>query len=83
MKRVAFWVGWLEAKQTVVKQLNSSAICEFTTQHFTALRIYFILMGKSDHCAVWGCDNDRRYPEKYVVKDHIAEFDGNGNDFGN
>ena len=33
-------------------------------------------MGKSDHCAVWGCDNDRRYPEKYVVKEHIAKFDG-------
>ena len=33
-------------------------------------------MGKSDHCAVWEYDNDRRYPEKYFEKDHIAEFDG-------
>ena len=23
-----------------------------------------IPMGGGDHCAVWGCDNDRRYPEK-------------------
>ncbi|XP_046863414.1 LOW QUALITY PROTEIN: uncharacterized protein LOC124457174 [Xenia sp. Carnegie-2017] len=27
-------------------------------------------MGKGDHCAVYGCDNDRRYPEKYIVSDH-------------
>ena len=33
-------------------------------------------MGKSDHFAVWGCDNDCKYPEKYAVNDHIAEFDG-------
>ena len=33
-------------------------------------------MGKSDHCAVWGCDNDRRYPDKYVIKEHISAFDG-------
>ena len=22
-------------------------------------------MGGGDHCAVWGCSNDRRYPERY------------------
>ena len=33
-------------------------------------------MGRSDHCTVWGCDNDQRYPEKYVIKEHIAKFDG-------
>ena len=33
-------------------------------------------MGKSDHCAVRGCDNDRRYPDKYVIKEHISAFDG-------
>ena len=64
-------LGWLGGKQTVV-----SAICELTTLNFTALRIHFILMAKSDHCAVWEYDNDRRYPEKYFEKDHIAEFDG-------
>ncbi|XP_046844577.1 uncharacterized protein LOC124438460 [Xenia sp. Carnegie-2017] len=29
-------------------------------------------MGKGDHCAVYGCDNDRRYPEKYIVSDHVG-----------
>ena len=33
-------------------------------------------MGKSDHCAVWGCSNDRRFPQKYVTKEHISAFDG-------
>ncbi|PFX28150.1 uncharacterized protein LOC111326679 isoform X2 [Stylophora pistillata] len=28
-------------------------------------------MGKGDHCAVFGCRNDRRYPERWVVKPHI------------
>ena len=30
-------------------------------------------MGKSDHCTVYGCNNDRRYPERYVIKDHISK----------
>ena len=28
--------------------------------------------GKKDPCAVFGCNNDRLFPEKYTVKDHIA-----------
>ncbi|XP_789683.1 uncharacterized protein LOC584740 [Strongylocentrotus purpuratus] len=28
-------------------------------------------MGGGDRCAVYGCNNDRRYPERYVVKDHV------------
>ena len=28
------------------------------------------------HCAVYGCSNDRRYPAKFVIKDHISAFDG-------
>ncbi|XP_072165725.1 THAP domain-containing protein 1-like [Diadema setosum] len=28
-------------------------------------------MGGGDRCAVYGCKNDRRYPERYVVKDHV------------
>ncbi|XP_072014153.1 LOW QUALITY PROTEIN: uncharacterized protein [Amphiura filiformis] len=31
-------------------------------------------MGGSDHCAVWGCDNDRRYPERWIVKDHVKDL---------
>ena len=33
-------------------------------------------MGKKDRCAVFGCSNDRRFPEKYVVKDHTSFFGG-------
>ena len=29
-------------------------------------------MGKKDPCAVFGCNNDRLFPEKYTVKDHIS-----------
>ena len=29
-------------------------------------------MRKGDHCAVFGCSNDRRYPEKQVVKPHVG-----------
>ena len=29
-------------------------------------------MGKKDLCAVLGCNNDRFFPEKYTVKDHIS-----------
>ena len=28
--------------------------------------------GKKDPCAVVGCYNDRLFPEKYTVKDHIS-----------
>ncbi|XP_033636625.1 uncharacterized protein LOC117297616 [Asterias rubens] len=28
-------------------------------------------MGIADHCAVLGCNNDRRYPERYVIKDYV------------
>ena len=28
--------------------------------------------GKEDPCAVFGCNNDRLFPEKYTVKDHIS-----------
>ena len=29
-------------------------------------------MGGGDHCCVWGCDNDRRYPEKQIIKPHVG-----------
>ena len=29
-------------------------------------------MGKKDPCAVFGCNNDRLFPEKYTVKGHIS-----------
>ena len=33
-------------------------------------------MGKKDRCVVFGCNNDRRLPDKYVVKDHTSFFVG-------
>ena len=29
-------------------------------------------MGKKDPCAVFGCNHDHLFPEKYTVKDHIS-----------
>ena len=28
-------------------------------------------MPRGDHCAVWGCNNDRRYPEKLTIFPHV------------
>ena len=33
-------------------------------------------MGKGDRCAIYGCKNDRRFKDKYVIKPHISSFDG-------
>ncbi|XP_068755934.1 uncharacterized protein [Montipora capricornis] len=29
-------------------------------------------MPGGDHCAVWGCDNDPRYPEKQTILPHVG-----------
>ena len=29
-------------------------------------------MLRGDHCAVWGCNNDRRYPEKKTTLPHVG-----------
>ena len=29
-------------------------------------------MPSGDHCTVWGCDNDRRYPEKQNILPHVG-----------
>ena len=29
-------------------------------------------MGKKDPYALFGCNNDRLFPEKYTMKDHIS-----------
>ena len=31
-------------------------------------------MGGGDYCAVYGCSNDRRKPEKAIVMDHIGKL---------
>ena len=32
----------------------------------------FRTMPGGDHCAAWGCDNDRRYPEKLKNFPHVG-----------
>ena len=39
----------------------------------STFRLYFrALFGTQDLCAVFGCNNDRLFSEKYAVKDHIS-----------
>ena len=40
----------------------------FSGQFFFVLSLKKIVMGKTDSCAVFGCNNDRLFPEKYSVK---------------
>jgi len=29
-------------------------------------------MPGGDHCTLWGCDNDRRYPERQEILPHVG-----------
>ncbi|KAK3095162.1 hypothetical protein FSP39_010913 [Pinctada imbricata] len=31
-------------------------------------------MGGGDRCAVGGCNNDRRYPERYIIRSHVSNL---------
>ena len=31
-------------------------------------------MGKHDRCCVGGCNNDRRYPDRYVIRSHVKDL---------
>ena len=31
-------------------------------------------MSGGDYCAAYGCNNDRRKPEKAIVMDHVGKF---------
>ncbi|XP_071177651.1 uncharacterized protein [Mytilus edulis] len=35
-------------------------------------------MGKSDRCSIEICNNDRRYPDKIVIKSHVTNFQFHG-----
>ena len=43
------------------KSIQISFVIEATTK-----------MGKGDHCAVYGCNNDRRYPEKQQILSYVG-----------
>ena len=36
--------------------------------------LHFFEMGDGDYCAVYGCSNDRRKPEKDTVMDHVGKL---------
>ena len=48
----------------------------FSGQFFFTFSKKKNVMGKKDRCAVFGCNNDRHFPEKYMVKDHTSFFEG-------
>ncbi|CAC5411920.1 unnamed protein product [Mytilus coruscus] len=35
-------------------------------------------MGKGDRCSIGICNNDRRYPDKIVIRSHVTNFQFNG-----
>jgi hypothetical protein len=35
-------------------------------------------MGGGDRCSVGVCNNDRRYPEKIIVRSHVSNFQFHG-----
>ena len=39
-----------------------------------ALKLDCVIMGKHDRCCVGGCNNDKRYPGKYVVRSHVSDL---------
>ena len=45
-----------------------SIYARFSNQFFFKFSWKKIVMGKKDCCAVFGCNNDRLFPEKYTVK---------------
>ena len=45
-----------------------SIYARFPGQFFFKFSQKKIVMGKKDRCAVFGCNNDRLFPEKYTVK---------------
>ena len=45
-----------------------SIYARFSGQFFLKFSYKRIVMRKKDRCAVFGCNNDRFFPEKYTVK---------------
>ena len=51
---------------------NPSEIHFKSNKYLRNIVVSVLKMPKGDHCAVFGCSNDRRYPEKQVVKSHVG-----------
>jgi len=56
--------------QTNPRKLTSVGVGQYSLGFlvFSLLKI----MGGGDHCAVFGCDNDRRYPERQIKLNHVG-----------
>ena len=70
----------IQIEQIANKRANKSNIavgyCLGTTSGsglYSVVNFYSIMVG-TGHSAVYGCSNDRRYPAKYVIKDHIRVY---------
>ena len=58
------WPGWYEHDPIY----SLSIYARFSGQLFFKFSQNKIVMGKKDRCAVFGCNNNRLFPEKYTVK---------------
>ena len=70
-----FWVtlGANKPIGTAILQWKRKVLVVSRLLLVNSLVLLSLNMGKSDHCTVYGCNNDRRYPERYVIKDHISK----------
>ena len=53
---------------TTIRYTRSVFTCVFQANFLLNSPRKIIVMGKKDHCAVFGCNNDRLFLEKYTVK---------------
>ena len=70
-----FWVtlGANKPIGTAILQWKRKVLVVSRLLLVNSLVLLSLNMGKSDHCTVYGCNNDRRYPQRYVIKDHISK----------
>ena len=54
----------------VKKKYSLSIYARFSGQFFLKILLKWDCNGKKDRCAVFGCNNDHRFVEKYMVKEH-------------
>ena len=51
-----------------IQYTQVSMYAGFLSQFFLKVFLEIDCNGKKDRCAVFGCNNDRLFPEKYTVK---------------
>ena len=44
------------------------------TSALKKIALHFLDIGGGDYCAVYGCSNDRKNPEKAIVMDHFGKL---------